>query len=72
MGVVDERPQDVKTLDMYKNKSRWKRVGGSDDEEDSNTIDVDQVKNYVQQINKSTINDLLKKVKVNYSTYTTM
>lgn len=46
---------------MYKNKNRWIRVGG--DEDDSTTaIDVDQVKNYVQQINKSTLNDLIKKV----------
>lgn len=64
VGVVDERPQDVKTLDMYKNKSRWKRVGNDSDlEEDTTNINVDQVKQYVQQINKSTINDLLKEVK---------
>lgn len=47
---------------MYKNKARWTRVGSSDIEEDSNMIDADKVKNYVQQINKSTIDDLLKKV----------
>lgn len=63
MGVIDERPKDIKTLDMYKNKNRWKRVGGdSDIEEDSAKIDVDQVNNYVRQINKSTLNDLIKEV----------
>lgn len=63
VGVVDERPQDIRTLDTYKNKSRWKRVGGDSDlEEDSGIIDVDQVKNYVQQMNKSTLKDLIKKV----------
>lgn len=63
VGVIDERPQDIKVLDMYKNKNRWKRVGDeSDHEDDSAVIDVDQVKNYVHQINKSTLNDLIKKV----------
>lgn len=60
VGVIDERPQDIQILDKYKNKNRWKRVG--DDEDDSSVIDVDQVKNYVQQINKSTLKDLIKKV----------
>lgn len=65
VGVIDERPQDIKTLDMYKNKNRWKRVGeDSDLEEDSNALDVDQVKNYVQQINKTTLKDLIKKERV--------
>jgi len=63
VGVIDERPKDIKTLDMYKNKNRWKRLGGdSDTEEDSTKINVDQVNNYVQQINKSTLNDLIKEV----------
>lgn len=61
VGVVDERPQDVKILDTYKNKNRWKRIGEeSDTEEESNKIDVDQVKNYVQNMNKSTLKDLIK------------
>ncbi|KAF0757593.1 BUD13 [Aphis craccivora] len=61
VGVIDERPKDVKTLDTYKNKNRWKRIGGdSDIEEDSTKIDIDQVNNYVQKINKSTLNDLIK------------
>lgn len=48
---------------MYKNKNRWKRIGGdSDIEEDSTKIDVDQVNNYVQKMNKSTLNDLIKEV----------
>lgn len=64
VGVVDERPENVKTLDMYKNKKRWKRVGEDSDNEDSSVINVDQIKNYVQQINKSTLNDLIKKVLV--------
>ncbi|XP_025420011.1 BUD13 homolog [Sipha flava] len=65
VGVVDERPKDVKTLDMYKNKNRWKRVGNDSDleEEDITSINVDQVKQYVEQINKSTLNDLLKETK---------
>ncbi|XP_050439234.1 BUD13 homolog [Adelges cooleyi] len=64
VGVVDERPQDIKTLDLYKNKNRWKRVGeDSDVEEESTKIDVDQVQKYVQQINKSTLNELLKNKK---------
>lgn len=64
VGVVDERPKDIKTLDMYKNKNRWKRIGDDSDHEveDSSNIDIDKVKNYVQQINKSTLNDLIKKV----------
>jgi len=63
VGVIDERPKDVKTLDTYKNKNRWKRIGGdSDIEEDSTKIDIDQVNNYVQKINKSTLNDLIKEV----------
>jgi hypothetical protein len=66
VGVVDERPKDVKTLDMYKNKNRWKRVGNDSDleEEDITSINVDQVKQYVEQINKSTLNDLLKEVTI--------
>jgi len=64
VGVVDERPQDIKTLDMYKNKNRWKRIGGDSDSEESSTkIDVIQVQNYVKQINKSTLNDIIKKVR---------
>lgn len=58
--MIDERPQDIQILDKYKNKNRWKRVG--EDEDDSSAIDVDQVNNYVQQINKSTLKDLIKKV----------
>lgn len=66
VGVVDERPKDVKTLDTYKNKNRWKRVGNDSDieEEDTTNIDVDQVKQYVEQINKSTLKDLLKEVNI--------
>lgn len=63
VGVIDERPKDIKTLDMYKNKNRWKRLGGDIDiEEDCTKINVDQVNNYVQQMNKSTLNDLIKEV----------
>lgn len=64
VGVIDERPQEVKTLDMYKNKTRWKRIGEEDDiqiEHNTNT-NIQQVQNYVKQINKSTLKDLLKKV----------
>lgn len=61
--MIDERPQDVKTLDTYKNKNRWKRVGNNSDLEEDTNINVDQVNQYVQQINKSTLNDLLKEVK---------
>lgn len=63
MGVIDERPKDIKTLDEYKNKNRWKRIGGdSDNEEDSSKIDISQVNNYVQQINKSILNNIIKEV----------
>jgi len=65
VGVIDERPKEVKTLDMYKNKTRWKRVGEDDDIEiEDNTTDVHQVQNYVEQMNKSTLHDLLKKVHI--------
>lgn len=47
---------------MYKNKNRWKRVGGNSDDEDSSVMNADNVKNYVQQINKSTLKDLIKEV----------
>lgn len=65
VGVIDERPQEVRTLDMYKNKTRWKRVGEDDDIQiEDNATDVHQVQNYVEQMNKSTLHDLLKKVHI--------
>lgn len=62
VGVIDERPQEIKNLDTYKNKNRWKRIGEKNDFEETTNIDVNQVNNYVQQINKSTLKDLIKKV----------
>lgn len=48
---------------MYKNKNRWKRIGDDDSCEETTNIDVNQVNSYVQQINKSTLKDLIKKVR---------
>lgn len=63
VGVIDERPQEVRTLDTYKNKTRWKRVGEDEDVQiKDETVNLHQVQNYVEQINKSTLNDILKKV----------
>ncbi|XP_050530574.1 BUD13 homolog [Daktulosphaira vitifoliae] len=64
VGVVDDRPKDVKILDLYKNKNRWKRVGEDSDIEEE-TTKIDQVQKYVEKINKSTLNDLLNSKKVN-------
>ncbi|XP_022177188.1 BUD13 homolog isoform X2 [Myzus persicae] len=50
--IFNERPKDIKILNMYKNKKWWKRIGGDCDiEEDSTKIDIDQVNNNVQQEN---------------------
>lgn len=66
VGVIDERPQNIKILDTYKNKKRWKRIGEDSDPEDNSTkINSNQINNYVQQINKSTLNDLINKVYLN-------
>lgn len=61
VGVVDERPKDIKILDTYKNKRRWKPIGEDNEIEDP-VIDSAKINNYVQQINKSTLNDLISDV----------
>jgi len=58
---------------MYKNKTRWKRVGEDDDIEiEDNAIDVHQVQSYVENINKTTLHDLLKKVYICLNNYVTV
>lgn len=61
VGVVDERPKDIKILDTYKNKRRWKPIGEDNDLEEP-VINPAEINNYVQQINKSMLNDLINEV----------